>query len=70
MEVICNMHDTCLYSDICIHAKIHEKITDSFLNNCVFNTENDAAIVHGQKIICHCTSMRLRKYKLDKLNNL
>lgn len=69
MEVICNMHDTCLYSAVCNHAKIHEKITDSFLNNCGDN-ESDTVIVHGQKIICHCTSMRLRKYKLDKLNNL
>ena len=69
MEVICKMHKTCYYRNTCDHAKIHDIISNSFANNCSFNIDAGVVYVHGQDIICNCSTTHLRKYKLDKIKN-
>ncbi len=69
MKVICRMHKTCFYRDICDHSKLHDEIKNTFGNDCVTEC-TDPIFVHGQYIDCHCDTTMLRKQKLEKLEKL
>lgn len=62
MEVICKEHKKCEYKIKCEHAKKHNLIKSiPFTIDCLTDKLNNVA--------CHCSSIYLRKEKLEKLKN-